>query len=120
MRIAAAAARRNEREAQRAEREKAIAKAAEKAKINEMLALLRPLRSFAVKDNGELDTLNLLRPPQMLGVATEYISDDGTENTGIFLTAHSHWKYTNSTTCTFASKSKTIRSDMKIWKQFFL
>lgn len=48
----------------------------------------------------------------------KYISDDGTENTGIFLTSHSHWKYTNSTTCTFASKSKTIRSDMKIWKQF--
>ena len=80
MRIAAAAARRNKREAQRAEREKAIAKAAEKAKINEMLALLRPLRSFAVKDNSELDTLNLLRPPQMLGVATEYISDDGSLN----------------------------------------
>ena len=48
----------------------------------------------------------------------KYISDDGTENTGVFRTAHSHWKYTNSTTCTFASKAKTIRSDMRIWKQF--
>ena len=48
----------------------------------------------------------------------KYISDKGVESTGIFCTEHSHWKYTNSTTCTFACKSKTVRSDIKIWKQF--
>lgn len=55
-------------------------------------------------------------PPSMGG--NSYISTDGIENTGIFKTKHSHWKFTNSTTCTFASKAKTVRKDLKIWKQF--
>ena len=46
------------------------------------------------------------------------ISSDGVEHTGVFCTKHSHWKYTNSTTCTFASKSGTIQKDLKIWKHF--
>lgn len=55
-------------------------------------------------------------PPALGG--NKYISNEGVEHTGVFRTKHSHWKYTNSTTCTFACKSKTIRNDMKIWKQF--
>ncbi len=46
------------------------------------------------------------------------ISETGVESTGLFCTAHSHWKYTNSTTCTFASTARTIRKDLKIWMHF--
>ena len=46
------------------------------------------------------------------------ISENGIESTGLFCTSHSHWKYTNSTTCTFASKARTIRKDLKIWHHF--
>ena len=48
----------------------------------------------------------------------KFISQNGVENTGLFCTSHSHWKYTNSTTCTFASRSRTIREDLKIWYHF--
>ena len=37
------------------------------------------------------------------------------ENTVVFLTAHSHWKYTNSTTGTFAFKKQTLIEDFDIW-----
>ena len=30
----------------------------------------------------------------------KFINESGVENTGLFRTPHSHWKYTNSTTCT--------------------
>ncbi len=48
----------------------------------------------------------------------KFVSCDGVESTGVFCTQYSHWKFTNSTTCTFASKAGTIRRDLKIWKQF--
>ena len=48
----------------------------------------------------------------------KFVSSDGVEQTGIFCTEHSHWKYTNSTTCTFASKAGTISRDLKIWMHF--
>ncbi len=48
----------------------------------------------------------------------KYIGQNGVENTGLFCTTHSHWKYTNSTTCTFASTARTIREDLKIWFHF--
>lgn len=54
--------------------------------------------------------------PQFGG--NKYITDQGVENTGIFRTENSHWKYTNSTTCTFATTAKVIRQDQKIWKAF--
>ena len=44
------------------------------------------------------------------------ISDDGVENTGIFLTERSHWKYTNSTTLTFAAYAKTLKEDYPVWE----
>ena len=37
----------------------------------------------------------------------------------IYLTAHSHWRSTVSTTMTFAAKVKTLLEDCDIWKQFF-
>ena len=48
----------------------------------------------------------------------KFITDRGVENTGIFRTKNSHWKFTNSTTCTFATISDVIRQDQKIWKTF--
>ena len=48
----------------------------------------------------------------------KFITDQGVENTGIFRTKNSHWKFTNSTTCTFATTSDVIRQDQKIWKTF--
>lgn len=37
------------------------------------------------------------------------------EQTIVFLTKHSHWKYTNSTTGTFAFKKQTLIEDYDIW-----
>jgi hypothetical protein len=37
------------------------------------------------------------------------------EQTVVFLTKHSHWKYTNSTTGTFAFKKQTLIEDYDIW-----
>ena len=48
----------------------------------------------------------------------KFITDHGVENTGIFCTKSSHWKYTNSTTCTFATTAGMIKKDQKIWKLF--
>ena len=55
-------------------------------------------------------------PPAFGG--NKFITDQGVENTGIFRTVNSHWKYTNSTTCTFAATSAVIRQDQKIWRAF--
>ena len=48
----------------------------------------------------------------------KFITDHGVENTGIFRTRNSHWKYTNSTTCTFATTAEVIKQDQKIWRLF--
>ena len=48
----------------------------------------------------------------------KFITDHGVENTGIFRTRNSHWKYTNSTTCTFATTAGVIKQDQKFWKLF--
>ena len=45
-----------------------------------------------------------------------YIGDDCAEDTKVFLTEHTHWKLTNSTTMTFASSVKVLREDADIWR----
>jgi hypothetical protein len=53
------------------------------------------------------------RPPSNGG--NPFITEHGVENTGVFLTSLSHWKYTNSTTCTFATKVSTVQEDRDVW-----
>lgn len=48
-----------------------------------------------------------------------YVTELG-EKTAVFLTEHSHWKLTNSTVQTFATRVKTLREDKDIlWKYNF-
>lgn len=47
-----------------------------------------------------------------------FIDDSGAEVTRVLLTKSSHWKQTNSTTCTFATTVKTLREDYDIWKKW--
>jgi hypothetical protein len=44
------------------------------------------------------------------------IDSDGGEYTKVYLTHSSHWKLTNSTTLTFASRVLTLKEDYNIWK----
>lgn len=55
--------------------------------------------------------------PAKLG-GNPFIGDDGADDTRIILTDISHWRMTNSTTCTFATRVGTLREDLPIWKEF--
>jgi hypothetical protein len=55
-------------------------------------------------------------PPSLGG--NPKINENGVEQTGIFLTKNSHWKYTNSTTLTFAAYAKTLIEDMPVWSPY--
>lgn len=44
--------------------------------------------------------------------------DDFGEKTVLFRTKYSHWKYTNSTTGSFACTRKTLYEDIDIWKKY--
>jgi len=46
-----------------------------------------------------------------------YIGQDAAEETKVFLTKHSHWKLTNSTTMTFASMVSTLKQDADVWRK---
>lgn len=46
-----------------------------------------------------------------------YIGNDAAEETKVFLTKHSHWKLTNSTTMTFASTVRVLREDAGVWRK---
>jgi glycosyltransferase involved in cell wall biosynthesis len=43
---------------------------------------------------------------------------NGGENTKVILTPSSHWKYTNSTTMTFATRSGILKADQEIFRKF--
>ncbi len=47
-----------------------------------------------------------------------YIDEDAAEVTKVFLTKSTHWKLTNSTTMTFATRVSTLIEDKEIWEQF--
>ena len=46
-----------------------------------------------------------------------YVTEGG-EDTKVFLTESCHWKFTNSTTMTFASKVETLKDDLDIIKKW--
>jgi hypothetical protein len=48
----------------------------------------------------------------------QFIDDDGGEITKVYLTKSSHWKITNSTTMTFASKVNTLMEDEDILRKW--
>lgn len=47
-----------------------------------------------------------------------FIDEDMAEETKVFITKSRHWKLTNSTTMTFATKVKTLREDIDIWRRY--
>jgi hypothetical protein len=42
----------------------------------------------------------------------------GGENTKVILTPSTHWKYTNSTTMTFATHAKTLKADQQVFRHY--
>lgn len=55
--------------------------------------------------------------PARLG-GNPFIEDDGADATRVILTKTTHWRMTNSTTMTFATRVRTLREDLPIWKKF--
>lgn len=47
-----------------------------------------------------------------------FIDDDASEVTKVFVTKTTHWKLTNSTTMTFATKVSTLIEDRELWEKF--
>lgn len=42
---------------------------------------------------------------------------EGGEETRVILTASTHWKFTNSTTMTFAARARTLKEDQQVMRQ---
>lgn len=53
--------------------------------------------------------------PYFMG-GNNYIDAIGSEVTHVFMTHSSHWKFTNSTTMTFASRVHVLKEDELIWR----
>lgn len=47
-----------------------------------------------------------------------FIDEDGGDISKVILTKSTHWRLTNSTTCTFATSVKTLREDYETWKKW--
>jgi hypothetical protein len=47
-----------------------------------------------------------------------FIDDDAAEVTKVFVTNTTHWKLTNSTTMTFATKVSVLREDASVWNKY--
>jgi hypothetical protein len=55
--------------------------------------------------------------PASLG-GNPFIEEDGADPTKVILTKNHHWRLTNSTTCTFATKVSTLKEDLSIWTKW--
>jgi len=47
----------------------------------------------------------------------KFIGEDGAEQTKVAITKSRHWKLTNSTTMTFATRVSTLKDDAEIWQK---
>ncbi len=56
-------------------------------------------------------------PDKFINGINPYVSDGG-EETKVFLTDSCHWKFTNSTTMTFATNVKTLKDDEEIIRKW--
>lgn len=54
--------------------------------------------------------------PRQLG-GNPFVEYDGGEVTKVYLSKTAHWKLTNSTTMTFATKVSILREDYEVWKR---
>lgn len=55
-------------------------------------------------------------PDKYLDPSPNPLVRNGGENTKVILTASTHWKYTNSTTMTFAARAGTLKADHEIMR----
>lgn len=44
--------------------------------------------------------------------------EDGGEITRVIITKSTHWKLTNSTTCTFATSTNALQADLPVWEKY--
>ncbi len=67
------------------------------------------------------DYVTLYDHPDMYhpeGIGANFFVHDDMPKASIFLTAHSHWRSTVSTTMTFAAKVQTLIEDRDVWNRF--